>query len=355
MERKITRQIKVGRVKIGGNAPISIQSMTKVDTSDVKSVVAQIKKLEGAGCEIIRVAVKDLDDSKAIKDIKKKIKIPIVCDIHFNYKLALATIKYGADKIRLNPGNIGKRQEIEQVVRCAKKAGIPIRIGLNSGSVFARLSKNITKHEVDLSSALVGSALAYVKIFEELNFRDIIISLKASDVATTVEAYSKISKLCDYPLHLGVTASGSYDNGIVKSSVGIGALLLDGIGDTVRVSLTADPVEEVIAAKRILSSLGLRKFGPEVISCPTCGRCQVDLSGIVKELESKLITYNLKLKTGKQIKIAVMGCEVNGPGEAREADVGIAFGKGSGMLFKKGKVLKKVTIKNAVKELLRQL
>ena len=354
-ERNITRQIRVGGVKIGGNAPVSIQSMTKVDTSNVKAVVAQIKKLEDAGCEVVRVAIKDTDDAKAIKDIKKKIKIPIVCDIHFNYKLALETISYGADKIRLNPGNIGKRQEIEQVVRAAKKAGIPIRIGLNSGSIFARLSKKITKHEVDLSSALVGSALGYVKIFEELNFRDIIISLKASDVATTVEAYRKISKLCDYPLHLGVTASGSYDNGIVKSSVGIGALLLDGIGDTIRVSLTADPLEEVIAAKRILSAAGLRKFGPEVISCPTCGRCQVDLGLIVKEVERKLATGNLSLATKSPLKIAIMGCEVNGPGEAKEAEVGIAFGKGFGMIFKKGKILKKVSVKNAVKELLRQL
>lgn len=354
MHRRKTRQIKVGGVKIGGDAPVSIQSMTKVDTSNVKAVVAQIKELERAGCEIIRVAVKDLGDARAVGAIKKKIDIPIVCDIHFNYKLALESIKHGADKIRLNPGNMRNREEIALVVKAAKKAGIPIRIGLNSGSV---LKGRGTRDEGrgTLSDSLIKSALDYIKIFEELRFHDIIISLKASDVAATVEAYRKMSALTDYPLHLGVTASGSYDSGIVKSAIGIGALLLDGIGDTIRVSLTADPVEEVIAAKRILSSLGLRRFGPEVISCPTCGRCQVDLGGIVKELERNLATGSWQLATNRPLKIAIMGCEVNGPGEAKEADIGIAFGKGSGMIFKKGKILKRVDVKNAVKELLRQL
>ena len=350
-EIRKTRQIKVGNVKIGGGAPVSIQSMTKVDTSDVKAVVAQIDKLEDAGCEIIRVAVKDLDDARAVKDIKKKVRIPVVCDIHFDYRLALEAIRCGADKIRLNPGNIGNRLEIGQVVRAAKRAGVPIRIGLNSGSLVKGHGSWV-KGQGEIAVSLVRSALGYVKIFEELNFRDIIISLKASDVATTVEAYRKISKLCDYPLHLGVTASGSYDNGIVKSSVGIGALLLDGIGDTVRISLTADPIEEVLAAKRILSAVGLRKFGPEVISCPKCGRCQVDLGEIVRELERRVMGHGSRVKN---VRIAVMGCEVNGPGEAKEADIGIAFGKGSGMIFKKGKILKKVSVHNAVKELLRQL
>ena len=355
IERKKARQIKVGGVKIGGNAPIPIQSMAKVGTSDIKAVVAQIKKLEEAGCEIVRVAVKDLKDAEAVREIKKKIKIPLVCDIHFNYRLALESIRNGADKIRLNPGNIRNREEIVRVLKAAKRAGIPIRIGLNSGSVFAKLAQETTRHNADFTSALVGSALGYIKIFEESDFRDIIISLKASDVATTVEAYRKMAELCDYPMHLGVTASGSYDQGIVKSSVGIGALLLDGIGDTIRVSLTADPVEEVIAAKRILSALGLRQFGPEVISCPTCGRCQVDLSGIVKELERKLATNSWRLATKRPLKIAVMGCEVNGPGEAKEADIGIAFGKAGGVIFKKGRIIKKVGVKKSVKELLRQL
>jgi len=344
IHRRKTRQIKVGGVRIGGGAPISIQSMTKVATSDVRAVVAQIKELEAAGCEIVRVAIKDLDDAKAVKSIKKKIKIPLVCDIHFNYKLALEAIKNGADKIRLNPGNIKRREEIREVIRAAKRVRVPIRIGVNSGSVFTQNAPRTTHNE------LVNSALQYIKLFEELNFRDIIVSLKASDVAATVEAYRKMSELCDYPLHLGVTAAGPYDSGVVKSSIGIGALLLDGIGDTVRVSLTADPIEEVIAAKRILSAVGLRRFGPEIIACPTCGRCQVDLGAIVRQLEQRVKGQGSRVK---DVKIAVMGCEVNGPGEAREADIGVAFGKDSGMLFKKGKVLKKVSAQNAVNELLK--
>lgn len=351
-ERRKTRQIKVGGVKIGNNAPVSIQSMTKVDTSDVKTVVAQIKRLEASGCEIIRVAIKDRDDAVAVKSIKKNIHIPIVCDIHFNHNLALECIKSGADKIRLNPGNIRKKEEIVQIVKAAKKAGIPIRIGLNSGSVFARLQPAASVQKVSLSSALIGSALAYIKIFEDLDFHDIIISLKASDVATTVDSYREMSKLCSYPLHLGVTASGSYDQGIVKSSIGIGALLLDGIGDTIRVSLTADPVEEVMAARQILSSVGLRSFGPEVISCPTCGRCQVDLGSIVSQVEDGVKGRKAGVK---DFKIAVMGCEVNGPGEAKDADIGIAFGRASGVIFQKGKIVKKVDVKNAVKELLKLL
>ena len=351
--RKKTRQIKVGGVKIGGNAPISIQSMTKAETANVKAVVSQIKGLEAAGCEIVRVAVKNIKDAEAIKSIKRAIKIPLIADIHFDYQLALKSIASGADKIRLNPGNIGKKEEIAAVVKAAKKGRIPIRIGMNSGSAH--------------SSDLVKPAMKYIKLFEESDFRDIIISLKASDVVSTVEAYRNIAGLCDYPLHLGVTAAGPYDSGIVKSSVGIGALLLDGIGDTIRVSLTADPAEEVIAAKRILSSLNIRKFGPDIISCPTCGRCQVNLAKIVRQLEDKLtvnsiqytgkvpVTVNCKLLTKRPLTIALMGCEVNGPGEAREADIGIAFGKDSGMIFKNGKVVKKVAARNAVKELLKLL
>jgi (E)-4-hydroxy-3-methylbut-2-enyl-diphosphate synthase len=341
IKRRKTRRVSVGSVKIGGGCTVSIQSMTKVDTSDVKAVVSEVHRLEAAGCEIIRVAVKSFDDALAIRDIKRKIKIPLVADIHFNYRLALESINSGADKIRLNPGNIGKREDIVAVIRSAKKAHIPIRIGVNSGS----------------SGGLdpVKLALSYIKLFEDNDFRDIIISLKASDVTETIEAYRRISGACDYPLHLGVTASGPYDSGIVKSAIGIGALLSDGIGDTIRVSLTADPVEEVIAAKRILGALKLRNFGHEVISCPTCGRCQVDLGAIVRNLEKELSAIRYPLSAKRGLTVAVMGCEVNGPGEAKEADIGIAFGKDSGMIFKKGRKMKKVAVNNAIKELLKIL
>ena len=339
-------------MKIGGNAPVSIQSMTKVETSNVKAVVSQVKRLESLGCEIIRVAVKNIKDAEAVRGIKKKIRIPLVCDIHFDYRLALKCIEAGADKIRLNPGNVANRGEIACVMKAAKRAGVPVRIGVNSGSVSKSAECRVQSAENGVS-ALVRSALGYIKIFEQNDFRDIIISLKASDVATTVTAYRKIAVSCDYPLHLGVTAAGPYDSGIVKSSVGIGALLLDGIGDTIRVSLTADPVEEVIAAKRILSAVGLRRFGPEIISCPTCGRCKVDLSGIVKELERKLYAIRYTLYANRPLKIAIMGCEVNGPGEARDADIGIAFGKGSGALFEKGKIVRKIKTGNAVKEIIK--
>ncbi len=339
IKRRKTRQIKVGGVRIGGGAPISIQSMAKVETADIGRAISEIKELQEAGCEIVRAAVKSFDDAAAIRKIKQAIKIPLVADIHFNYRLALKAIASGADKIRLNPGNIRNREEIAKVVKAARKARIPIRIGVNSGS----------------SSELVRPALGYIKLFEELEFRDIIISLKASDVISTVDAYREIAKRCDYPLHLGVTAAGPYDSGIVKSSIGIGALLLDGIGDTIRVSLTADPVEEVIAAKRILSSLNIKRFGPDIISCPTCGRCRVDLEGIVKGLERKLSAFSFQLSAKKPITIAVMGCEVNGPGEAREADIGIAAGKNAGLLFKKGKVIKRIKEKDFIKEIVKLL
>lgn len=356
--RKKTRQVKVGGVNIGGRAPISIQSMANAESRDVKAVVSQIKALEKAGCEIVRIAVKNSDDAEAVREIKKRINIPLVCDIHFNYQLALKAIRMGADKIRLNPGNINKPEEVAAVARAAKNAGIPIRVGLNSGSV------KISSRERDMASALVNSAISYTKMLEASGFHDIIISLKASDVITTIGAYRRMSEHSDYPLHLGVTAAGPYDAGIVKSSIGIGSLLADGIGDTVRVSLTSDPVNEVKAARLMLGALGLRRFGPEIISCPTCGRCQVDLIGIVSDLERNLSTMNYKLSTsatkiggsacgGKRpLTIAVMGCEVNGPGEAMCADIGVAFGKNSGMLFKNGKIFKKVAAKNAVKELL---
>ena len=352
IKRRRSRQIKVGRVKIGGSASISMQSMVKVETRDVSKVVSQIKALERCGCEIIRVAVKNLEDADAIKQIKRNIKIPLVADIHFDHRLALAAIENGADKIRLNPGNIKKRGDIETVIKAARSAKIPIRIGVNSGSVAKSQSHKVTGSQSDL---LVKVALGYIKIFEDMNFRDIIISLKGSDVTGTVNAYKRIAELCDYPLHLGITASGPYNYGIVKSAIGIGALLLDGIGDTIRVSLTADPVEEVVAAKRILGSLGLRKFGPDIISCPTCGRCQVDLVKIVEQLEKMLSAIRYPLSAKSPVTIAMMGCEVNGPGEAKEADIGIAFGKNSGLLFKKGKIVKRVTVRDAIKELLKNI
>lgn len=339
IKRKKTRQIKVGNVKIGGNAPVSIQSMTNTQTSDIRATVKQIKALEAAGCQIARVAIRDLDDAASVKAIKRAIKIPLVCDIHFDYRLALACIKAGADKIRLNPGNVKKTEEIAAVVKAAKKVGIPIRVGVNSGSAGA-----------NSPDALVGAAKRYIKILEGLDFHDIIVSLKASDVLSTVESYRKMSQICDYPLHLGVTAAGPYKGGIVKSSIGIGSLLLDGIGDTLRVSLTADPIEEIAAAKQILSALNIRRFGPEIVSCPTCGRCQVDLISIVKDVEKRL--SGLKLGA---VRVAVMGCEVNGPGEAKDADIGIAAGKGSGALFIKGKILRRVKEKDFVTELVKEL
>ena len=339
IKRRKTRQVKVGGIRIGQLSPISIQSMIKVKTSDTKRAISQIRGLERCGCEIIRVAVKDIKDANAIREIRKKIDIPLVCDIHFDYRLALKAIENGADKIRLNPGNMRDKEEIRTVVNAAKKARIPIRIGVNSGSIRG-------------SYSLVDAAMRYVKLFESMDFRDIIISLKASDVVSTAASYRAIARLCDYPLHLGVTAAGPYESGIVKSSIGIGSLLMDGIGDTIRVSLTSDPRDEVIAGRRILSALRIRNFGPDIISCPTCGRCQVDLGAIVAELEHKLSAKRYTLSAKRPLFIAVMGCEVNGPGEAKEADIGIAFGKDAGMLFKKGKVIKKVAAKEAVKELL---
>jgi len=330
----MTRQIRVGRIKIGGGAPIAVQSMTKTDTRDVAATVSEIKELERAGCELVRVAVKDFQSASALKKIKKKVRIPLVADIHFDYRLALEAIEYGADKIRLNPGNIHKEAQIREVARLAKKRRVPIRVGVNSGSVKG--------------NDLVKPALDFIKLLEKAKFYDIIVSLKASDVLTTIDAYRRFSKKSKYPLHLGITAAGPLATGLVKSSIGIGALLLEGIGDTIRVSLTAHPCEEVIAAKNILQTLGLRRFGPDIISCPTCGRCQVDLQKIVSDLEKRITQTN-------SIKIAVMGCEVNGPGEAKEADVGIACGKKSGVIFKKGKIIKRVKEKDIVKKLLNEI
>ena len=327
----MTRQIKVGKVKIGKGAPVVIQSMTKTDTRDVRATIKQIRQLEKAGCEIVRVAVKDFEAAEAIKKIKKRIRIPLVADIHFDHRLALLAIQNGADKIRLNPGNIHKEEQVIEVAKAAKRARVAIRVGVNSGSV---------------KGGMVKSALDYIKILEKAKFYDIIVSLKASDVVATIKAYREFARKSKYPLHLGITAAGPVSTGLVKSSMGIGVLLLEGIGDTIRVSLTADPCEEV-AAKNILQALGLRRFGPEIISCPTCGRCQVDLQRIVNELG----TRDKGQGTRRKIKIAVMGCEVNGPGEAKDADIGIACGKKSGVIFKKGRVIKRVKEKDIVKEL----
>lgn len=335
IKRRKTRQVNIGNVKIGGRAPISIQSMTKTPTLDVAKTVKQINELQAAGCEIIRIALKDEKSAHALRDIKKKIKLPLVADIHFNYKLALIAIESGADAIRLNPGNIKNSTQIKEILKQAKKKKIPIRIGVNSGSL-------------NTPESMGKGVLKYLKIFEQNKFRDIIISLKSSSVIDTIEANKKIARLVDYPIHLGITAAGLPQEGMIKSAVGIGSLLLDGIGDTIRVSLTGEPRDEVTAAKSILQSLGLRKFGPKVISCPTCGRCQVDLAGIVKELERKL-------STKKPVTIAVMGCEVNGPGEARVADIGIAAGRGRGVLFKKGKIIKRIEEKDFVDEVVKSV
>jgi len=354
----MTRQVKVGGIKIGGGAPVSIQSMAKTDTRNILATVRQIKELESSGCEIIRVAVKDFQAAEAIKSIKRKIKIPLVADIHFDYRLALLSIENGADKIRLNPGNIYKEDEIREVVMAAKKRRIPIRVGANSGSI-----RNRVKGEGWRVNDIVKPVSDYIKILERMDFYDIIVSLKASNVLSTIEAYKLFSKKSKYPMHLGVTAAGPVSTGIVKSAIGIGSLLLDGVGDTIRVSLTGDPVEEVIAAKNILQALELRNFGPEIISCPTCGRCQVDLQKIAEELGLRVKGKGLRGKSNlqpsafsqKAFKIAVMGCEVNGPGEAREADIGIACGKGTGVIFKKGKIVKRVKEKDIVKELLKYM
>lgn len=343
---RITRTVDVGGVKIGGGNPVSIQSMCNTDTRDVKATVEQIKKLEEAGCEIIRVAVPDMEAAQAIGEIKKQIGIPLVSDIHFDYRLALECIKNGVDKVRINPGNIGSRERVKLVADAAKANGVPIRIGVNGGSLEKEL---VSKYGGATADALVESAMGHIKILDDLNFRDIVVSIKVSNVPVMLEAYRKFSKECDIPLHIGVTESGTERIGTIKSSVGIGTLLSEGIGDTMRVSLTADPVREIYLAKDILRVLDMRNDGVEFVSCPTCGRTQVDLIKIANEVEDKLKNIN------KRIKVAVMGCAVNGPGEARDADIGIAGGKGECLIFKKGVPLRKVPESIAVEELMREV
>lgn len=344
--RKQKRIVNIGGVKIGGDNPVAIQSMCNTDTRDVKATVNQIHELENAGCEIIRVAVPDMVAAKAVADIKKQIHIPLVVDIHFDYRLALECMKNGADKVRINPGNIGDRDRVKQVVEMAKEREIPIKIGVNGGSLEREL---LQKYGGVTADALVESAMGHVAILDELNFNNVVVSIKISDVPKMLCAYRKFNEISDIPLHIGVTESGTLKGGTVKSAVGIGALLAEGIGDTMRVSLTANPVEEIYAAYDIQKVLGMRKTGAEIVSCPTCGRTQLDLISIANEVEKRAANID------KPIKIAVMGCAVNGPGEAREADIGIAGGKAEGLIFKKGEIIKKVPQDSLVDELMKEI
>ncbi|MHB9942577.1 4-hydroxy-3-methylbut-2-en-1-yl diphosphate synthase [Clostridium sporogenes] len=346
MIRKPTRKVKVGSIYVGGDSPISIQSMTNTDTRDVKSTLNQINKLDKIGCNIIRCAVPDMEASEALKIITKESRIPMVADIHFDYKLALEAIKNGVDALRINPGNIGSMERVKMVAEAAKEKSIPIRIGVNSGS----LKKDILdKYGRVCPEALVESALQHVNILEKCNFNDIVISIKSSNVMQMIESYRLISEKVNYPLHLGVTEAGTTFRGTIKSSVGIGTLLAEGIGDTIRVSITGDPLEEIKIGKEILRSLGYVNEGIEFVSCPTCGRTNIDLISIAEEVEKRLLNCN------KNIKVAVMGCVVNGPGEAREADIGIAGGKGEGLIFKKGEIIKKVKEEDIIDELIKEI
>ncbi len=345
MKKKKKRALFLGGVKIGGDAPVSVQSMTVTDTRDVSSTVKQIRLLEKAGCEIVRVAVPDMKAAKNLSSIRKATYIPLVADIHFDYKLALEAVKQGVDGLRINPGNIGSKEKVKMVITAAKERKLPIRIGVNAGSLEKRLLK---KYKRPTPLAMVESAMGHIKILERLKFFDIKISLKSSNLLDTIEAYRLIHRKVDYPLHLGITAAGPPFSGTIKSSIGLGILLADGIGDTIRVSLTGSPLEEVRVGYEILKSLELRRRGPEIISCPTCGRCEINIIKMVQEIEKELSTLPHNLK------IAVMGCIVNGPGEAREADVGIAGGRGVGILFKKGKVIKKLKEKELTRALLKE-
>ena len=346
MERKLTRQIQVGKVKIGGNAPISVQSMTNTKTADTKSTVEQILKLQAAGCDIVRLAVPDMEAAQNLHNIISAVEVPIVADIHFDYKLALESISQGVAALRLNPGNIGGAAHVREVVAAAKNKNIPIRIGVNAGSLSRKL---LQKYGGATAEALVESALEHVKILEDENFFDIKISLKAHDVPLTLAAYRLISEKVNYPLHLGITEAGTANTGVIKSAVGIGALLAEGIGDTIRVSLTGDPVVEVKVAREILKSLGLRDGGATLIACPTCGRTTIDLPKIAAEVEKKISAVE------KNITVAVMGCIVNGPGEARVADVGIAGSNGEGIIFRKGEIVRRVPESELVSELFKEI
>jgi (E)-4-hydroxy-3-methylbut-2-enyl-diphosphate synthase len=345
IKRKKTRPVFLGKVQVGGNAPVAVQSMTCTDTRDVKVTVQQIRKLEEAGCEIVRVAVPDREAAAALSEIKRQITIPLIADIHFNYRLAIEAIRSGVDGIRINPGNISK-EKILKIVESAKTRDTVIRIGINAGS----LEKDILrKYGGPSSSALVESALRSLAVLENAGCKSIKLSVKASDVTTMVEAYRTLSGKTDYPLHLGVTEAGSIINAAVKSAIGIGILLYEGIGDTIRVSITGDPVSEIGVAYAILRAIGIRRVGPDIISCPTCGRCEINLFKLAQEVEDKLAGMK------SYLKVALMGCVVNGPGEAAHADIGIAGGKGYGLLFKKGKIIRKVKEREFVRTLLAEI
>lgn len=346
MNRKKTKVIKVGNVLIGGDNPVSIQSMTNTRTKDIVATANQIKSLEDAGCNIIRSAISDFEDAKAIKEIKKQINIPIIGDIQYDYKLALESIKYGIDGLRLNPGNIGSLDNVKEVVKACKDSNISIRVGVNAGSIKQEF---LAKYNGVNEDSMVYSALEQIRLLEDMNFYDIKVSLKASNVGLTVRAYEKMSSMVDYPLHLGITEAGPVWRGTIKSAVGMGIILGSGIGDTIRISLTGDPLEEVKVGREILKSLGMLQEGMEIISCPTCGRTNIDLINIVEEAEKRLEGIN------KHIKVAIMGCAVNGPGEAREADIGIAGGNGEGLIFRKGEIIKKVKEEDLLDELLKEI
>lgn len=344
--RNKTRGIYVGSVPVGGGSLISVQSMTKTDTRDIQSTVRQIKSLAKAGCEIIRIAVPDLEAAMALGSIKKSVGIPVIADIHFDWRLALEAIKQGVDALRINPGNIGAGWKVSEVVAAASDRHIPIRIGVNAGSLSKKL---LAKYGHPTPEALVESAEEHINILEQLNFREIKVSLKASNIPTTVDAYRLFSRRSSYPLHIGISEAGPSFTGIIKSSVGLGIILSEGIGDTMRVSLSAGPHEEIRVAYEILKSLGLRTRGANIISCPTCGRCEIDIRGLASKVETRLKNIDMP------ITVAVMGCAVNGPGEAREADIGIAGGKGIGLLFRKGKIIKRVEEKELLNELMEEI
>ena len=346
MQRKLTKKVLLGSLPVGGGSPVTVQSMTNTDTRDIDATVGQIHRLQQAGCEIVRVAVPDEAAAKALAEIKQQIAIPLVADIHFDYRLALSAVEAGVDKLRINPGNIGSRERIEAVVKAASERKIPIRIGVNSGSLEKEL---LQKYGWPTAEAMVESALRHVSLLEKLGFEEIVISLKSSDVPVTIRAYELISEKVNYPLHVGITETGTLKAGAIRSAVGIGTVLAQGIGDTIRVSLTSDPIEEVEVGFEILKCLGLRQRGPTVISCPTCGRAQIDVIRLTEEVERRV--RNIE----EPLKIAVMGCVVNGPGEAREADFGIAGGKGEGLIFRQGKVIKKVKENQLVDALLKEI
>jgi (E)-4-hydroxy-3-methylbut-2-enyl-diphosphate synthase len=339
MTRYNTKKISIGSVQIGGGEPIRIQSMTNTPTQDVARTVTQILQLEEAGCEIIRVAVPDMDVACAIADIQKQIHIPLVADIHFDYRLAIEAIKQGADKIRMNPGNIGGKEEIAQVVEAAKERTVPIRVGVNGGSLE---KEYLQKYGKVTAQGLVDSALSKIQMIEDCGYDQLVVSIKSSDVALSIAAHELLAKRTPYPIHVGITESGTLMSGSIKSAVGLGVILHQGIGDTIRVSLTSDPVNEIVVAKQILHALDLRKSGIEVISCPTCGRTRIDLIPLAASVEAMAREVEKQHKLTKPLKIAVMGCAVNGPGEAKEADLGIAGGLGEALLFKKGEIIRKV-------------